>query len=87
MYIAAAKEIAKCAEDLDLADNHIAATMEDWEVFPRVAAAVGMMEQEQGVARLKGSQMFLYKQVSRTIKRAQDLTQTLMKDGYIRPAI
>ena len=87
MCIAAAKEIAKCAEDLGLTDDHIAPTMEDWEVFPRVAAAVGMMAQQQGVARLKASRKFLYKHASEMIKRAQDITQTMMKEGYIPSAI
>ena len=42
-----------CAEERGLDDDHIVPTMDDWEVFPREASAVGMKAQEQGVARLR----------------------------------
>ena len=32
--------------------EHILPTMDDWEVFPSEAVAVGMKAQEQGLARL-----------------------------------
>jgi malate dehydrogenase (oxaloacetate-decarboxylating) len=52
MAIAAAEELAFCAEERGLDEEHIVPTMDDWEVFPREAAAVGVRAQEQGVARL-----------------------------------
>ena len=42
MCIAAAMEIAKTAEDRGLTETHIVPTMDEWEVFPREAVAVGM---------------------------------------------
>ncbi len=87
MCIAAATELAKCAEERGLSEDFIAPTMEDWEVFPREAAAVGMMAQQQGIARVKATREELYKEATEIIKRARDLTQTMMKDGFIRPAI
>lgn len=87
MCIAAAHELAKCAEERGLSEDFIAPTMDDWEVFPREAAAVGMMAQQQGIARVKATREELYKQAVDIIKRARDLTQTMMKEGYIRPVI
>ena len=50
MCIAAAVELAKVAEDKGLSADYIMPTMDDWEVFPREAAAVAMKAIEQGVA-------------------------------------
>ncbi|MCL5263805.1 MAG: NADP-dependent malic enzyme [Chloroflexi bacterium] len=83
MCIAAATELAKCAEERGLSEDFLAPTMDDWEVFPREAAAVGVMAQEQGIARIQASREELYQQAARMIKRARDLTQTMMKEGYI----
>ncbi|MBI4318408.1 MAG: NADP-dependent malic enzyme [Chloroflexi bacterium] len=85
MCFAAARELAKCAEERGLSDDSIAPTMEDWEVFPRVATAVGMTAIEQGIARLTMTRQQLYEQSSRIIRRALDLTASMMKDGYIPP--
>ncbi len=85
MCLAAARELARCAEEKGLRDDLIAPTMDDWEVFPRVATAVGMMAMEQGIARLSMSRQELYEQSARIIKRARDLTATLMKEEYIAP--
>ncbi len=43
MCIAAARELAKTAEDKGLHEDYLIPTMEDWEVFPREAAAVRML--------------------------------------------
>ena len=85
MCIAAAEEIAKCAEDKGLSDEYIIPTMDDWEVFPREATAVGMKAIEQGVARIKLSRNELFKKASATIKKAREEVQLLMKQGFILP--
>lgn len=84
MCIAASKELAKCAEDRGLKEDYIVPTMDDWEVFPREAAAVGMKAIEQGVARLKMTRDELFKISSGIIKRAREQTQSLMKEGFIK---
>ncbi|MCK4256279.1 NADP-dependent malic enzyme, partial [candidate division WOR-3 bacterium] len=53
MCIAAAQELAKCAEDKGLHEEYIIPSMGEWEVFPREAVAVGLKAIEQGVARIK----------------------------------
>lgn len=85
MAIAAAQELARCAEERGLDDDHIVPLMDDWEVFPREAAAVGVRAQEQGVARLTLSHAELLKMADETIREAQDLTRYMMESGLIPP--
>ena len=86
MCIAAAKELAKCAEDKGLSEEYIVPTMDEWEVFPREATAVGMKAIEQGVARITVSKDELYKKASSIIKRARDTVKLLMEEKIIPPA-
>jgi len=85
MCIAAAEELAKCAEDKGLDEEYIVPTMDEWEVFPREATAVGLKAIEQGVARLNLSREELFEKASRTIKRAREELHFLMKEGFIPP--
>ncbi len=84
MCIAASYELAKCAEDKGLSEDHIVPTMDEWEVFPREATAVGMKAIEQGVARLKMTREELFEKSSSIIKKAREETQMLMKEGFIK---
>ncbi len=84
MCIVAAKELAKCAEDRGISENYIVPRMDEWEVFPREAVAVGLKAIEQGVARVKLSKEELMKCAEEKIKRAREETQTLMKEGFIK---
>jgi malate dehydrogenase (oxaloacetate-decarboxylating) len=86
MCIAAAKEIAKIAEDHGLNDEYIVPTMDSWEVFPREAVAVGLKAISQGIARIKPSKQELYEHSMSIIKKARDETQFLMKEGFIAKA-
>ena len=85
MAIAAAEELARCAEEQGLDEEHIVPTMDDWEVFPREAAAVGMKAQEQGVARLSISYEELLSKAKTIIRQAQDMTRFLMEQELIPP--
>jgi malate dehydrogenase (oxaloacetate-decarboxylating) len=85
MAIAAAEELARCAEEREIDAEHILPTMDDWEVFPREAAAVGVKAQEQGVARLSISREELLSKAKVTIRQAQDMTQFLMEKELIPP--
>jgi malate dehydrogenase (oxaloacetate-decarboxylating) len=86
MCIAAAEALAKMAEDKGLAPDYIIPTMDEWEVFPREAVAVAMKAQEQGIARIKISAEEEFKQASAIIKRSRDLTQMMMREGFIAKA-
>ena len=85
MCIAAAEELARCATLKGLAENHILPTMDEWQVFPRVAAAVGVKAIEQGLARNPLSRAELIDNATKMIRRAQKQTQVLMQEGVIAP--
>lgn len=85
MCIAAAYELAKCAEDKGLREDYLLPTMDEWEVFPREAVAVAKKAMEQGVARLKFSEKELFKMAETKIKRARDEVAILMEKGIIEP--
>jgi malate dehydrogenase (oxaloacetate-decarboxylating) len=85
MCIAAAMELAKVAQDRGLKDDYITPTMDDWEIFPRVAVAVALKAQEQGITRINASRDELYKNAMAIIKHARDEVQLLMKEGLIAP--
>ena len=83
MCIEAAKELAKVAADNGLNEDYIIPTMDEWEVFPREAVAVGTKGIEQGVARIKMSAKERFEQAEMIIKRARDEVQMMMKEGFI----
>lgn len=83
MCIAAAYELAKVAEDNGLSEEYIIPNMDQWEVFPREAVAVGRKAIEQGVARKDIPADELYKMAEQTIRKAREEIQYLMKEGFI----
>jgi len=86
MCLAAAAELAQCAEDRGIDEDNIAPTMDEWDLFPREAAAVGMKAQEQGLADLTMTRQELYDKASATIRKARETAQLLMREGVIAPA-
>jgi malate dehydrogenase (oxaloacetate-decarboxylating) len=85
MAVAAAEELAICAEERGLDEEHIVPTMADWEIFPREAAAVGLKAQEQGVARLNVSRKELLENARDVIWHAQEMTRVMMDKLLIPP--
>ena len=79
----AAEEVAKVAEDKGLSEDYIIPNMDDWEIFPREAVAVGTKAIEQGVARLDIPKEERYKMAEKIIKKARDEVQLLMKEKFI----
>jgi malate dehydrogenase (oxaloacetate-decarboxylating) len=57
--------------------------MEDWEIIPREAVAVGMKAIEQGIARIKWTRNALYENAEAIIKQSREITQLLMKENFI----
>ena len=86
MCHAAAHALAGMAQERGLDEEHILPTMDDWEVFPREAVAVGLKAQEQGVARLERSEEELYEHATEIIGRSREMTSLLMEKGLIPPA-
>jgi len=83
MCIAAAEELAKCAEEKGIHEEYIIPKMSEIEPFPREAVAVAMKAQQQGVARLKLSRQELFERADTIIRRSRAVTDKMMKDGFI----
>ncbi len=86
MCIAAALEIAKCAEDKGLSRDYIIPTMDEREIYPREAAAVGTKAIEQGVAGITLTWEELHKNAEAMIERSRRMAEVLMEEGTIPPA-
>jgi malate dehydrogenase (oxaloacetate-decarboxylating) len=85
MCFAAAQALADHVGDR-LGEEQILPTMDDWEVFPREAAAVAIKAQEQGVSKISMSYDELYQHAHKMIKRSRDLTHTMMEQNFIEDA-
>ena len=85
MCLAAAAELARCAEDGGLSEERIIPKMDEWEVFPREAVAVAIKAQEQGVARREASREVLYAEATTRIREAREAVHVLMREGLISP--
>jgi malate dehydrogenase (oxaloacetate-decarboxylating) len=83
MCIAAALALAGMAEEKGLRPDYIVPNMDEWEVFPREAAAVAMKAIEEGVARKKMTYEEELKNAEEIIGRSRRLTKTMMDDGFI----
>ena len=86
MAIAAAESLAVMAQEKGLAPDYILPTMDEWDVFPREAAAVAMKAQEQGVARRATTYEEEYERAQTIIRAARDMTRALMDEGFIPTA-
>ena len=85
MCLAAAHELAACARERGISEENIAPTMDEWEVFPREAVAVGLKAIEQGLAGIVLTREELYAKAEAAIRRARQETGCLMREGYIAP--
>ena len=84
MALAAARELALAAEP-GLCEERILPRMDEWEIYPRIAAATGMQAQAQNIAKLQLSQSELIEQATKIIRNAREATHTLMREGIISP--
>jgi len=85
MAIAAAQEIACCAEERGIDASRIAPTMVEWDVCPRVARATAMKAQEQGIAALTMTGEQVHEGAAAIIERARESVRVLMNEGLIPP--
>lgn len=86
MCIAAAAELAKVAEDNGLKADYIIPNMEEWEVFPREAAAVGVQAVKDGTARVNKGYDEILRSAQKIISRARNETDLKMEKGLITEA-
>lgn len=82
MCFAAAEALAgHVGKKLD--PDHILPDMDDWEVFPREAAAVAMKAVEQGFASKPTTYEAELENAKVIIKRSRDLTRLMMEENFI----
>ncbi len=86
MCLAAAHALADMAVEHGLSPDYILPTMDEWDVFPREAAAVAAKAVEQGIARLPATYEDEYHRASDIIRRSRAMTQTMMAEGFIAEA-
>ena len=84
MCITAAVELASCIPDNKIKPTQILPTMDDWKVYPKVAAAVAVKAIKEKVAQRKASYDQFYAQAMSMIKRSRALTADMMKNGFIK---
>ena len=83
MAIAAAHEIARFAEERGIHTGNILPRMEDLELVPRVAVAVGMKAQEEGLARVRKTASELYAGARHCVEEARRALEVLMHKRVI----
>jgi len=83
MCMAAAHALAEMAAEKGLNSEYILPTMDEWDVFPREAAAVAAKAVEQGLAHIQTTYEEEYHCASAIIKNARDMTRLLMDEGLI----
>ncbi len=85
MAIAAAHELAGYAVKQGIHEDYLLPTMDQWEVFPKVAVATALQAQAQGLAKVHTSEAQLHSDATRIIQQAREATQLLMKEMIISP--
>jgi len=85
MVIAAAQELAKFAQEKGLREDYIIPTMEEWEAYPRVAAALAEQAVKEGVARRVATKSQFLDEATEITRNARLAVETAMKTGVIKP--
>ncbi|HSB88671.1 MAG TPA: NADP-dependent malic enzyme [Anaerolineales bacterium] len=83
MCVAAAEALAGMAVERGLTRETILPNMDDWEVFPREAAAVAAKAVEEDVARKPMTYDEEFRNASEIIGRSRNLTKSMMAEGFI----
>jgi malate dehydrogenase (oxaloacetate-decarboxylating) len=86
MCLAAATALADMAQERGLTGEYILPTMDEWQVFPREAAAVAAQAVKEGVATIRLSYEDELRQAEALIRRSRDMTEAMMASGLIAPA-
>jgi malate dehydrogenase (oxaloacetate-decarboxylating) len=82
MCFAAAEALADQIGD-NLSDDQILPNMDDWEVYPREAAAVAMKAIEQGIAKIHLTYDEAFNLATEIIARSREQTRVMMEHGLI----
>ncbi len=86
MCMAAAEALAGMAQEKGLKADYILPSMDDWRVYPLEAAAVAAKAVEEGIARNPMTYEEEFKNAEKIIRRARDITHSMMREGFIPEA-
>ncbi|MEO0258866.1 MAG: NADP-dependent malic enzyme [candidate division WOR-3 bacterium] len=84
MCVEVADEIAKFAEEKGISEEYIIPRMDEWELYPRIAARAADAATKENIARnglLYGEELSNARKI---ILRAQELFSRLEEEGYIK---
>lgn len=84
MCIEAARALAAMAEAKGLTPEYIIPAMEEWELYPREAAAVAMKAIEQGVARVTTTYDEEYARAAAIISRSHEMVEIAQREGLVK---
>jgi malate dehydrogenase (oxaloacetate-decarboxylating) len=83
--IAAAVELARFAEEKGIGPDYIIPTMEEWEVYPRVAAAVAEWLSRNGMARIPTTYEEEVERARAIIARARRVLEEMVRNELVKP--
>jgi malate dehydrogenase (oxaloacetate-decarboxylating) len=83
MALAAAIELAACAEERGLKEDSILPPMTDWEIAPRIAAATAIRAQELGLAAVTRTRVEYLESARHRIHESRRMLDVLMREGVI----
>ncbi len=81
MAIAAASELARCAEERGLSKDAILPAMDDLEIVPRIAAATASKAQEEGLARIVHSRDEWIRLAAERVKESRRIADAVTRLG------
>ncbi len=84
MCISVAETIARFAQKKGISEDYIIPTMEEWELYPEIAATAGISAIKQKLTRKKFTYKQLYNTAKAIIKSSIDETKLLVKKGFIK---
>lgn len=84
MIVRASKELALFAEERGISDQYIIPTMEEWEVFPRIAAAIADAGVNENLARVKMTKEEFYQRAREIISSNRDMIEKMMDQDLIK---
>ncbi len=83
MAMAAAYELAQCAQERGLREDSILPTMDEWQVPVRLAVATALKAQEQGLAGVSRSRRQLELMAEGKVRQARDAMRLFLREGLI----
>jgi malic enzyme len=83
MALAAARELAAIAQEQGLGSSRIVPLMTAWEIYPRIATAVGLQAQRESVASIMRTETELLSRATQIIRKAREMSSLLSETNKV----